>query len=95
MLTGLIFLCVVSGIVCLIEWQSNRNYDQLVAIHTISVTRRVKSMDMRDVNWLLECTGKYVEIADRLVETHQPIIELRGFIPRRVSIRLLIEELGG
>jgi len=41
MLTVLVFLAVTSGVVCLIEWNSNKNYYGVVELHEIALRGRL------------------------------------------------------
>jgi len=64
MLTGLIFLAVVSGVVCVIEWNSNKNYYGVVRLHEIHLERQynvaldgVSTMEYSDIVDVL-CNAK-------------------------------------
>jgi hypothetical protein len=62
MLTVLVFLAVTSGVVCLIEWNSNRNYYGAVQLHEIAVVARFKTV----VDRVAEMP--YEQVVDTLVE---------------------------
>jgi len=73
MITLVCFLAVVSGIVALIDWNSNRNYYSVVRLHQIHLERQyavaldgVSTMDYSDIVDVL-CNAKVcVELNNEL-----------------------------
>ena len=63
----LLYIAIVSGtIVVGIEAYNNNWYERLVSYHKIVVAARITNLDSRDVNYLLELTGRYVELNNQL-----------------------------
>jgi hypothetical protein len=66
MISLLIVLGLSGVIVMLIDRDWNSWHDSLVLCHGIVVQSRLSDMDSRDVNWMLEGTGGYVELNNEL-----------------------------
>jgi hypothetical protein len=95
MITLIAAILITGGIVFGIEISNYRCESRRRRLHGIVVRSRAATMGTRDINYLLEHTGKYVEIGGRLVVNDITIATTEGFIPLRKVMSLLVVELGG
>jgi hypothetical protein len=95
MLTLIVALSISGVIVMLIDGSWNNWYDSLVSARRVIVEFRVRNLDSRDVNYLLEYTGRYVEMSGRLYVNNLYTMVEMGPISNRTTRRLLVDMLGG
>ena len=92
----LLYIAIVSGtIVFGIEAYNNNWYERLVSCHKIVVAARISLLDSRDINYLLESTGKYIEFGNRLYINNLHTASIDNYISSRIARQILVSKMGG
>ena len=66
MLTLIVALSISGLVVMLIDQDWNTWHEKMVLCHGIVVQHRVRDLDSRDINYILEYIGGYVELNNEL-----------------------------
>jgi hypothetical protein len=104
MLTMLVFLTVTSGVVALIEWNSNHNYYSVVRLHNIHLDAAYKAtldgvsnMSYSDIAEVLVDSRICVELSNELYfnSIHHQLVYGNRHINKLDCVRLLTYLLAG
>jgi hypothetical protein len=88
----LILIAAVSGIIVLcIDMYNNNWYNSLLATRRVIVKKQISTLDSRDINYLLEYTGKYIELNNALYNNNMGLANRNGAISTSKAYRILVE----
>ena len=94
MITLLIVLGISGVVVMLIDQDWNSWHEKMVLCHGIVVQSRLSNLDSRDVNYLLELTGRYVEFGNTLYVNNLNYVATTGkHITSRSARYILINRI--
>jgi len=89
----LVLMALSSGLIIVgIEARENNWYERLVSCHKIVVEARISQLDSRDINYLLEYTGKYIELNNDL---YTNTVVGTKLITRRLARQILVSKMCG
>lgn len=93
MISILIFIGLCAGIVTVIDLYNNRWYDRYISTHRIVVEYRVRDMHPRDINYLLEHTGRFIELNNSLYVNNTQTVVAVGEISKWRARAILVSTL--
>ena len=92
----LLMIVAVAGIIVVgIDIYNNRWYDKLIQCRCSVVKYRIRHLDNRDVNWMLEITGNFIELNNNLYVNNMQTVEAVGVIPTSRAYKILADKLCG
>ena len=92
----LILMALSGGVIVFgIEAYNNNWYERLISCHKIVVAARISLLDSRDINYLLESTGRYIEFGNRLYINNLHTASIENYISSRMARQILVSKMGG